>query len=299
MMEYYGAIEAGGTKFVCSIASDPDHYFEEVRFPTTKPEETIRRSIDFFQEQKKKYSIQSIGVASFGPIDMNKKSPYYGYITSTPKPFWDHADVIGPLERELGLPCVFDTDVNGAALAEYRWGNPQGVDSLVYYTIGTGVGAGVIINGKPVHGMLHPEAGHVYLSQDKKLDPYAGHCPYHHNCMEGLCSGPAIQERLGIPASELGIDHPFWPVLANYLAQACVDQILMISPGKIVLGGGVMHQEQLFPMIRKEVIRLLNGYIQTPSILEHIDDYITPPVLGDRAGACGAVALAQSAEAAE
>ncbi len=292
-MELYGAVEAGGTKFVCSVASDPEHYYEETRFPTTDPETTIGKTIEFFREMKQKYELRKIGVASFGPIDMNPDSPYYGYITSTPKPGWDHTDVIGHMERELGIPCVFDTDVNGAALAEYKWGNPEGVRSLVYYTIGTGVGAGLIVNGKPVHGMLHPEAGHTLLIQDKTKDPYAGHCPYHGACVEGLCNGPSIQARFGKPASELGEDHPFWEVLANYLAQVCVQQILITSPEKIVLGGGVMHQLQLFPMIRKETIRLLNGYIQTPQILENIDRYITPPALGDRAGACGAIALAQ------
>lgn len=296
MADLYGAIEAGGTKFVCSIASDPDHYYDEVRFPTTTPEETIGRAIDFFRERMKTYPIRSIGVASFGPIDMNRQSPFYGYITSTPKPGWDHTDLIGPLERALGVPCVFDTDVNGAALAEYRWGNPKGVRSLVYYTIGTGVGAGVVIDGKPLHGLMHPEAGHVPLIQDKERDPYDGFCPYHGNCMEGLCAGPSIQKRFGVPAADLGTDHPFWPVLANYIAQACVAQILMLSPEKIVLGGGVMHQTQLFPLIREETRRLLNGYIRHSVILGDLEDYITPPVLGDRAGACGAVALAQSAE---
>lgn len=296
METLYGAIEAGGTKFVCSIASDPDHYYEEVRFPTTTPEETIGRTLDFFKKQKKHYALRSIGVASFGPIDMNRRSKYYGYITSTPKPGWDHTDLIGPLEEELGIPCVFDTDVNGAALAEYRWGNPEGHQSLVYYTIGTGVGAGVIMNGKPIHGLMHPEAGHVMLVQDVEKDPFAGHCPYHGNCFEGLCSGPSILERFGIPAEKLGVDHPFWPVLANYIAQACAAQILMFSPEKIVLGGGVMHQNQLFPMIREETKRLLNHYIRHDVIEGDMSNFITPPVLGDRAGACGAVALALLAE---
>ena len=295
-MKYYGAVEAGGTKFVCSIASDPEHYYEEVRFPTTNPEETIGRTIDFFKEQMKKYSLQSIGVASFGPIDLHPDSPTYGYITSTPKPGWRDTDLIGPLEKELGLPCAFDTDVNGAALAEYRWGNPENVKSLVYYTIGTGVGAGVIIDGKPLHGLLHPEAGHTLLRRDPEKDPYSGHCPFHGDCLEGLCAGPSIQERFGKPADQLGEDHPFWDVFANYVAQACVSQILMLSPEKIVLGGGVMHQEHVFPKIRKEVLRLLNGYVQSPAITERIDSFITPPALGDRAGACGAVALAQDAE---
>lgn len=292
-MKYYGAIEAGGTKFVCSILADPEHYFEEVRFPTTTPKETLDRTIDFFIEQQKKYKLEAIGVSCFGPIDLNLSSPTYGYITTTPKPNWGYTEVVGVLERKLGLPIGFDTDVNGAALAEYTWGNPNHVSSLVYYTVGTGVGGGVVINGKPVHGLVHPEAGHILIRQNQELDPYAGHCPYHGNCLEGLCCGPAIEARFGIPAQNLPKDHPFWKVLANYLAQACISQICQISPEKIVLGGGVMEQLQLFPMVRSEVIRLLNGYIQAPMILESIDEYITPPVLGNRAGACGAMALAK------
>ncbi len=295
-MKYYGAIEGGGTKFVCSIAADPDHYEQETRFPTTNPEETIQQAIDFFAKWQDKYQIQSIGIASFGPIDLNKNSKTYGYITTTPKPHWGNADFVGPIQRALGVKVAFDTDVNAAALGEYTWGNPKGVKSLVYYTIGTGVGGGVVINGEPVHGLLHPEAGHVQLVQDFEKDPYKGHCPYHGNCLEGLCCGPAIQERFGLSAGKLGADHPFWPIFANYIAQACVQQILILSPEKIVLGGGVMHQMHLFPMIRSEIQRLLNGYIHQPMILEHIDEYITPPVLGDRAGACGAIAMAIRAE---
>ncbi len=292
-MKYYGAVEAGGTKFVCSILADPDHYFEEVRFPTTTPQETLERTVAFFREQQKTYALEAIGVSCFGPVDLNQESPTYGYITTTPKPNWQYTEVAGVLQRELNLPIGFDTDVNGAALAEYTWGNSKKASSLVYYTVGTGVGAGVIINGMPVHGLVHPEAGHILIRQDYEIDPYPGHCPYHSNCLEGLCCGPAIQDRLGIPAQNLPQDHPFWKVLANYLAQACVAQVCQISPEKIVLGGGVMEQLQLFPMIRAEVVRLLNGYIQHPMILNNIDEYITPPVLGNRAGACGAMALAK------
>lgn len=292
-MEYYGAIEAGGTKFVCSVAADPEHYFSEVRFPTTTPEETLARTIDFFKEQKKIYDIAAIGVSCFGPIDLDKKSSTYGHITTTPKPGWGFSEIVGVLERGLSLPVGFDTDVNGAALAEYKWGNPSDVNSLVYYTIGTGVGAGVVISGQPVHGLVHPEGGHILIRQDKVRDPYAGFCSYHGNCLEGLCCGPSIQDRFGIPAQDLPIDHPIWEIIAGYIAQACVAQICQISPEKIVLGGGVMEQKQLFPMIHQEVVRLLNNYVKHPMILEHIDQYITPPALGNRSGACGAMALAQ------
>lgn len=295
-MKYYGAIEAGGTKFVCSILADPDHYFEEVRFPTTTPEETLERMVSFFKEQRNKYELTAIGVSCFGPIDLNPSSPTYGYITTTPKIKWRYTNIVGFLKQELNLPVGFDTDVNGAALAEYKWGNPENIRNLVYYTVGTGVGGGVVIDGKPVHGLVHPEAGHILIRQNLEKDPFKGDCPYHGNCLEGLCAGPTIQARFGIPPQDLPEDHPFWPILANYLAQACIAQIYQISPQKIVLGGGVMGQKQLYPMIRKEVIRLLNGYIQHPMILEHIDQYITPPILGNRAGACGAMALAQMLE---
>lgn len=292
-MKYYGAIEAGGTKFVCSVAADPEHYFSEVRFPTTTPEETLTKTVDFFKEQKKIYGLTAIGVSCFGPIDLNKKSPTYGYITTTPKPGWGFSEIVGVLERGLSIPVGFDTDVNGAALAEYKWGNPSNVNSLVYYTIGTGVGAGVVINGQPVHGLVHPEGGHILVRQDKAKDPYDGFCSYHGNCLEGLCCGPSIKDRFGIPPQDLPADHPIWGIIAGYIAQACVAQICQISPEKIVLGGGVMEQKQLFPMIHKEVVRMLNNYIQHPMILEHINQYITPPVLGNRSGACGAIALAQ------
>lgn len=294
-MKYYGAIEAGGTKFVCSVIADPDNYFEEERFPTTTPEETIARTIDFFKLRQKKYKLESIGISCFGPIDLNESSPTYGYITSTPKPGWKNTDIVGALKKAFGLEIGFDTDVNGAALAEYEWGNPESVKSLVYYTIGTGVGGGVIINGDPVHGLVHPEAGHILIRQDHENDPYPGHCPFHRNCLEGLCCGPSVQDRFGKPGYELGEDHPFWNTFANYVAQACVSQILQISPEKIVLGGGVMDQGHLFPKIRAEVRRLLNGYVIHPMILEKIDEYIVPPVLGNRAGACGAMALARRA----
>ena len=297
IMKYYGAIEAGGTKFVCSVISDPEHIWEETRFPTTTPEETIGRTIDFFRQQQEKYSISSFGIATFGPVDLNPSSPTYGYITTTPKPGWHNTDLLGPIKDTFGLPCAFDTDVNGAALAEYTWGNPKKLGSLVYYTIGTGVGAGVVINGKPLHGMLHPEAGHMLVRHDMEKDPYAGKCPYHGDCLEGLCAGPTIQERFGKSAADLAEDDPFWDVLANYLAQTCANQVLMLSPEKIVLGGGVMHQLHLFPRIRKETLRLLNGYVQASRLLDEIDDYITPPVLGDHAGVCGAMALAMAAEA--
>lgn len=294
-MDYYGAIEAGGTKFICSVASGPDDYVEELRIPTTDPETTIGACIGFFTEMAKKYPLKAIGAASFGPIDPTPTSPTYGYITSTPKPGWGNTDLIGPLQRALGLPCGFDTDVNGAALAEFRWGNPEGVRSLAYYTFGTGVGAGVIVNGQPIHGMLHPEAGHVPIVRDPALDPYGGHCPYHGTCLEGLCNGPSIKARFGIPAEDIPEGHPFWPVYADYVAQACVQQVLITSVEKIVLGGGVMHKRFLFPLIREAVVRRLNGYIQTAQILERIDSYIVPPALGDRSGALGAIALAMGA----
>ncbi|HQN63749.1 MAG TPA: ROK family protein, partial [Flexilinea sp.] len=188
-MKYYGAIEAGGTKFVCSILADPDHYFEEVRFPTTTPEETLERTVSFFKEQRNKYELTAIGVSCFGPIDLNPSSPTYGYITTTPKIKWRYTNIVGFLKQELNLPVGFDTDVNGAALAEYKWGNPENIRNLVYYTVGTGVGGGVVIDGKPVHGLVHPEAGHILIRQNLEKDPFKGDCPYHGNCLEGLCAG--------------------------------------------------------------------------------------------------------------
>jgi len=291
-MPLWGGIEAGGTKFVCAVGIGPDNLWAEVRFPTTTPEETIGRATQFFQQQKKG-PLTAIGIASFGPVDLNPDSPTFGYITDTPKPGWAHTDFAGRIRRALGVPVGFDTDVNVAALGEYRWGAAQGLDTFIYLTIGTGIGGGGMVNGKLIHGLVHPEMGHIRIPHDWGRDPYAGSCPYHSDCLEGLAAGPALEERWGQQGETLPADHPAWPLEADYLAFGLVNMICVLSPQRIIIGGGVMQQPQLFPRVRRRVQELLNNYLPVPAILDHIDDYIVPPGLGDQAGVLGAMALAE------
>lgn len=293
--EVYGSIEAGGTKFVCAVGTGPADVRAETRFPTTTPDETIGRAMAFFTEQRQRWPLAAIGVGAFGPIDLRPDSPTYGYVTSTPKPGWANTDFVGRLRAQLNVPVGFDTDVNAAALGEHRWGAAQDVDSCVYITIGTGIGAGLIINGRPVHGLVHPEAGHMLLRHDLTADPFPGACPFHGDCFEGLASGPALKRRWGRPAEELTSEEQVWQLEAHYIALALVNLICAVSPQRIVLGGGVMQNEFLFPLIRRQVQNLLNGYVQSPDILHHIDGYIVPPGLGNRSGLLGAIALAQLA----
>jgi fructokinase len=289
-----GGIEAGGTKFVCAVGTGPNDIRSQARLATTTPQETIGQTIRFFQAQTAKVGpLAAIGIASFGPIDPCRGSDTFGYITSTPKPGWGNTDFAGSVERALGIPAGFDTDVNVAALGEWRWGAGQGVDNLIYLTIGTGIGGGGLVNGKLMHGMIHPEMGHIRIPHDLQADPYPGHCPYHGDCLEGLACGPAMSERWKQPSENLPSDHPAWKLEAHYLALALVNFICTLSPERIVLGGGVMSQPQLIGLIRKKVRQLLNEYVQSPAILSHIDEYIVLPGLGDRSGVLGAFALAQ------
>jgi fructokinase len=292
-MNLYGGIEAGGTKFICMVGSGPDDIRSEIRFPTTNPDESFGKAIAFFKEQIVKTPLKAIGVGSFGPLDLDKASPTYGYITSTPKPGWSQIDFVGRFNNSLQLPVAFDTDVNAAALGEFKWGNTGAHEPFVYYTIGTGIGGGGFLNGSPMHGLLHPEMGHIRIPHDIQIDPFPGSCPYHHDCFEGLASGGAIFKRLGIKGEELPENHPAWDLEANYIALALMNTICTLSPRRIVLGGGVMQQKMLFPMIRKKVVDLLNGYVMSPSITRDIESYIIPPALGNRSGVLGAIALAQ------
>jgi fructokinase len=294
-MPLWGGIEAGGTKFVCAVGSGPDDLRAEVRFPTTTPEASIGQAIEFFQQQHKKEPLAAVGIASFGPVDPNPDSPTFGYITTTPKPGWAHTGFAGTIRRALGVPVGFDTDVNVAALGERRWGAAQGLDTFVYLTIGTGIGGGGMVNGKLIHGLVHPEMGHIRIPHDRERDPYAGACPYHGDCLEGLATGPALEARWGQRGETLPADHPAWELEAGYLALGLVSIICILSPERIIMGGGVMEQRQLFPLVRGRVRELLNGYLQVPAILDQIDEYIVPPGLGNRAGVLGAIALAQQA----
>lgn len=288
-----GGIEAGGTKFVCAVGTGPENIKAETRFPTTTPGETIGRAIEFFKKQQQEQPLAAVGIASFGPVDPNPNSPTFGYITTTPKLGWAHTNFAGMVSQSLGVPVGFDTDVNVAALGEYRWGAAQGLDTFIYLTIGTGLGGGGLVNGRLMHGLIHPEMGHIRLPHDWQKDPYAGACPYHGDCLEGLAAGPALAGRWGQPGETLPDDHPAWELEARYLALALVNFICTLSPQRIIMGGGVMDKIQLFPMIRSQVQELLNGYVQAGDILKNIDQYIVPPGLGNRSGVLGAMALAQ------
>ncbi|MCU0485457.1 MAG: ROK family protein [Anaerolineales bacterium] len=296
MTHLYAGIEAGGTKFVCAVGSGPDDIRSLERFPTTSPGETLGRTVAFFQEQQALLGeLSAIGIGSFGPVDLHPDSPTYGYITTTPKPGWANTDLVGVVQRALNIPVGFDTDVNAAALGEYRWGAGQGLGNILYLTIGTGVGGGALVNGRLVHGLVHPEMGHILLHHDPTRDPFPGNCPFHGHCFEGMAAGPALEKRWGKRAENLPIDHPAWDLEAHYIAQGLADLVCVYSPERIILGGGVMDQHQLFPKIRQELLRLLNGYVSAPEILQGIDSYIVPPGLGSKAGLSGAFALAMLA----
>jgi len=292
-MSLYGGIEGGGTKFVCAVGSGPNDLRAEARFPTTIPEETIPRAIAFFQEQARSEPLRAIGIASFGPIDPDPRSSTFGYVTTTPKPGWAHTDFAGAVRRALGVPGGFDTDGNVGALGEHRWGAAQGLDTFVYLTVGTGLGGGGMVNGKLIHGLMHPEMGHIRVPHDWQADPYPGFCSYHGDCWEGLCCGPAIEGRWGRRGETLPLDHPAWELEAQYLALGLVNLILPLSPQRIIMGGGVMEQLHLFPMIRRKVRELLNGYINMTAITQENETYIVPPALGNRSGVLGAIALAE------
>ena len=296
MKTLWGGIEAGGTKFVCAVGTGPEDVRAVVRIPTTSPEATLGQALAFFQEQTRQHGpLAALGIASFGPVELHPDSPRQGFITSTPKPGWKDTDVAGAFRRGLGIPIAFDTDVNGAALGEQRWGAARGLDTFIYLTIGTGIGGGAMVNGRLLHGLLHPEMGHVRVPHDPRVDAFAGCCPYHGDCFEGLASGPALEKRWNLSAEALGVEHPAWALEAHYIAQALTQYICILSPQRLILGGGVMAQRHLFPRVRQEVLRLLNGYVASPALLEHIDAYIVPPGLGDRAGILGALALAEGA----
>jgi len=296
MSQVFAGIEAGGTKWVCMIANHPEDIRATTRFPTRDPEETISTAIEFIRNHiRNPEDLRGLGIGSFGPLDLKKDSPTYGFLTTTPKPGWANTDLISPFQKEFNLSIGFDTDVNAAALGEYRWGAGRGLSDFIYLTVGTGIGGAAIVNHSLIHGMIHPEMGHILIPHDWEHDPFAGVCPYHGDCLEGLATGPAIKARWGQPAEDLPPDHPAWQLEAHYLGLGIANLIATLSPQRVILGGGVMDQTQLFPMIREEVRELLGDYISAMDILEANEEYIVPPVLGTQAGVLGAVALAQQA----
>lgn len=280
----YGGIEAGGTKFVCAVSDEELNITERISFPTTTPEETLSLVVQFFCQYKK--DLVSIGVGSFGPIDINLNSATYGHVTSTPKQAWKNFDFLGTLKENFDIPLAWTTDVNAAAYGEYQFGAGQGKNNIVYYTFGTGVGGGAIIGGNFVEGFSHPEMGHMIVTKNKN-DQFDGACPYHDNCLEGMASGPAIEKRLGVKGQDLGEDHPYWKIEADYIAQCAYNTTLMLSPDLIIFGGGVMQQEHMLNKVRKAFEKLMNNYVKTPNL----EDYIVTPKLGNDAGIIGSIAL--------
>lgn len=290
----YGAIEGGGTKFICAVGSGPNSIRAEARFATTTPEETMAHVIEFFKQQEEKFGqLAAIGFASFGPLDPNPASPTYGFILPTPKPGWSNADVVGMLRNEFDIPIAFDTDVNGAALGEWRWGKAQGLQTFIYLTVGTGIGGGAYVEGNLLHGLVHPEMGHILLKHDLEKDPFEGVCPFHGDCFEGLASGIAIEKRWGMRGTLLTPDHIAWDLEVDYIAQALTTYTMTLSPQRIILGGGVGSLAPLLPRVQKRTRELINGYVQSPVILENIESFIVNPGLGNRSGMLGAIALAE------
>ncbi len=282
----YGALEAGGTKMVCALGDENGKILEQVSIKTTVPQETLPQIADYFRDK----DIKALGIACFGPVDLNKDSKTFGYITSTPKTPWINCDIVGYLKKELNVPIGFDTDVNGSLLGEVTYGDSKGLSDVVYFTIGTGIGAGIMSNGKLLHGMLHPEAGHMIMARVEG-DDYEGHCPFHGSCFEGMASGPAIEERWGKKAIELSDRDEVWDLEAEYISQALMNIVCVLSPKRIILGGGVMHQMQLFELVREKLKAKLNDYIKAKELYD-MERYVVPASLHDDQGIMGCIKLA-------
>ncbi len=288
----YGGIEGGGTKFICVAGTGPEDIRAETRIETGAPEETMRQVIDFFKRQP---PIAALGFSCFGPLDPDPASPSYGRVLATPKPHWSNADVVGMARAELDVPIAFDTDVNGAALGEWNWGAARGLSTFVYLTIGTGIGGGAFVEGKLLHGLIHPEMGHIPLPHDREKDPFGGVCPFHSDCFEGLACGPALEKRWGARAETLPPQHPAWELETEYISSALAAYVFTLSPQRIILGGGIGQVAHLLPRVQEKTRAKINGYVQSPDVAEKIESYIVHPGLGNKAGALGAIALAKQA----
>jgi fructokinase len=291
MTELYGGVETGGTWCVCAVARGRGEIVAETQFPTQDPKSTLAEIVAFFRDRP---GVRAIGIGSFGPVDLDPASPTWGHVmATTPKVKWRGAAVAPVIREALGVPVAFDTDVNAAAVAEHRWGAGQGVDSLCYLTVGTGIGAGLLVAGRPWHGLVHSEAGHMRVPHDRERDPFAGSCPVHGDCWEGLAAGSAIASRWQTPPDRLGDEHPAWSLEAEYLALGIVNLVMVFSPRSVIVGGGVLEHPRLLDMVRHRVPELVARYPDRPQLGEEIDSYLVSPELGDRAGVLGAVALAQ------
>jgi fructokinase len=285
----YGGVETGGTWTVCALGTNPADIRARERFPTSDPARTLAQIVDFFRRHERP---AAVGIGSFGPVDLDPASPGWGEVTSTPKPGWRHSPVASVIARELDVPVRFDTDVTAAAIGEYRWGAGRGAASLAYLTVGTGIGAGLLLDGKPWHGLVHPEPGHMRIPHDHDADPFPGICPVHGDCFEGLASGPAIAARWGTPGERLEAGHRGWALEARYLALGIVNILLTVSPHRVIAGGGVFEHPGLHATVRENVQELLGGYLEVSLLREEIDRYLVAPGLGDDAGVLGAIAMA-------
>lgn len=290
----YCGVETGGTKFVCLVGTGPDDIRAEISFPTGSPNETLARTIEFIEESQNNFGdIAAVGFACFGPVDLQADSPTFGHVKRTPKKGWSSVDVVGAIHRALGKPVAFDTDVNGAGIGEYAWGAGQGLGNFVYVTIGTGIGGGIILDGQPLRGISHPELGHIHPVHDHERDPFAGVCPFHGDCLEGLASGSAIVARWDQTLEELGPNHAALELEAEYLAHLCAELIYIVSPQKIILGGGVASATGLLPLVRARTRATLSDYLSDPVYTDTLDDYIVLPDLGTRSGVLGALEMAR------
>jgi fructokinase len=288
-------VELGGTKCVCVLATPTGEILAQERVDTEAPNVTLPRIRAILRAWfGAGHPIKALGLAAFGPIDVDRVSPGWGRIGQTPKSGWTGVDIVAALTDGLNVPVALDTDVNGAALAEMRWGAAAGLSDYAYVTIGTGVGVGLIVAGKPIGGFGHAELGHMRVARAPG-DTWPGSCPYHGDCVEGLAAGPAIVARSGKHASMIATDDPMWHLAGHAIAQMLHNIVLTATPRRIFLGGGVISaQPQLFPLIRRELQASLAGYVSSPE-LDLIDDYVVPPGLGTLAGPLGPIALAASA----
>lgn len=295
-IDLYGAIEAGGTKFICAVGDHRGDLLMEARIATTEPARTFAAVFDFFRAAEAQLGrLSGLGLAAFGPLELNRASPRYGHTLQTPKAHWSNVDLRGVLAREFLLPVGFDTDVNAAGLAELRWGGFNADACLAYVTVGTGIGGAIIYNNAPLVGLTHTEIGHIHVRRHPADVEYPGVCHFHGDCLEGLASGPAIHARTGRSLEEAAADDAIWEIEADYLGQLCSILVNSVAPHHILLGGGVMQQSRLFPAIRSRMRRWLGGYCQREEVLS--EDYVRAPTLGARAGVMGALALAIDATA--
>jgi fructokinase len=285
----FGGVEGGGTKWVCAVSSAPGEVADVTTIPTTTPDETLERVVEFFRGYP---ALAGVGVGSFGPLDLDERSPRFGTITTTPKPGWPGTGVHAFLSAELDVPVAIETDVGAAAIAEGRYGAAEGLDTFCYITIGTGIGGGAVVRGEVLHGLLHPELGHMRIPHDRKRDPFPGCCPYHGDCFEGLASGESLRQRFGVRADELR-DDDAWELEAEYIAYGLVNVICTLSPQRIVVGGGVMHAAGLLERVQARTQELAGAYFDSPALGDAVGDYVVLPGLGDRAGVIGAVELAR------